>query len=136
VIKLILGRIGVALAAAAILATSAAIFVVALAFALYALVKPTVGPAGAAAIVAGGAALLVLLVGVALALAPKPRPVRISSRGKDPLDRAVNFFKDVPVTAIAAAIATGFFAIRNPRYLGVAVRSFLEGSDPETKRRR
>ena len=83
-IKLILGRIGVALAAAAILATSAAIFVVALAFALYALVKPTVGP----------------------------------------------------VTAIAAAIATGFFAIRNPRYLGVAVRSFLEGSDPETKRRR
>jgi len=136
VIKLILGRVGVALAAAAILATSASIFVIALAFALYALVRPSVGPAGAAAIVAGSAALLVLLVGVALALAPKPRPIKVAPRGGDPLDRIVNFFKDVPVTAIAAALATGFLAIRNPKYLGVAVRSFLEGADPGPKRRR
>jgi hypothetical protein len=129
VIKLILGRVGAGLAASAIIATSASVFVIALAFALFALVRPYVGPAGAAAIVAGAAALLILLVGVAVALAPKPKPIRISPRGGDPVDRIVNFFRDVPVTAIIAAIATGVIAVRNPKYLGAAVRSFLEGDD-------
>lgn len=133
-IKLILGRVGVALAAAAILATSAAIFVVALAFALYALVRPSLGPAGAAAVVAGSAALLVLLLGVMVALIPKSRP-RVRARGKDPAERAINFFRDTPVTAIAAAIATGVLAIRNPKYLGAAVRSFLSGDETEARKR-
>jgi hypothetical protein len=135
VIKLILGRVGVALAAAAILATSAAIFVIALAFALFALVRPYVGPAGAGAVVAGAAALLILLVGVAVALAPTPKPIQISPRGKDPVDRILNFFRDVPVTAVIAAIATGVIAVRNPKYLGTAVRSFLEGDDRKGRRR-
>lgn len=133
-IKSILVRIGLALAAASILATSAAIFVVALAFALYAWVQPMVGPVGAAGIVAGAAALLVLLVGLAIALAPRPK-ARLIPHGKDPAARIVNFLKEKPVTAVVAAIATGFFAIRNPKYLGSAVRSFLEGQTP-TKRRR
>lgn len=133
-IKFILGRVGVALAAAAILATSAAIFVVALAFALYALVRPALGPAGAAAAVAGAAALLILLLGVAVALIPKAAPARVSAKGKDPVERIINFFRDTPITAIAAAAATGILAIRNPRYLGAAVRSFLEGDTGRRKR--
>jgi hypothetical protein len=128
VIKLILGRVGVALAAAAILATSAAIFVVALAFALFALVRPAVGPAGAAAVVAGAAALLILLVGVGVAMIPKSR-AKVRPRGKDATERLVNFFKDTPVTAIVAAVATGVLSVRNPKYLGAAVRSFLEGGE-------
>lgn len=133
-IKLILGRVGVALAAAAILATSAAIFVAALAFALFALVRPSLGPAGAAAVVAGSAALLVLLMGVAVAMVPKGKPARINPKGKDPVERIVNFFKNTPITAIAAAVATGVLAIRNPKYLGQAVRSFLEGDTGGRKR--
>lgn len=133
-IKLILGRVGVALAAAAILATSAAIFVVALAFALYALVRPAVGPAGAAAVVAGAAALLVLLMGVAAALAARAKPARITPRGKDSVERIINFFKDTPITAVAAALAAGVLAVRNPKYLGAAVRSFLEGEAPRRRR--
>ena len=133
-IKLILGRVGVALAAAAILATSAAIFVVALAFALYALVRPAVGPAGAAAVVAGAAALLVLLMGAAAALAARSKPARIRPRGKDSVERIINFFKDTPVTAVTAALAAGVLAVRNPKYLGAAVRSFLEGEAPRRRR--
>jgi hypothetical protein len=135
VIKLILGRVGVALAAAAILATSASIFVVALAFALYALVRPSLGPAGAGAVVAGSAALLILLMGVAVAMIPKGKPAKITAKGKDPVERIVNFFRDTPITAIAAAVATGVLAIRNPKYLGVAVRSFLEGGETPRRRR-
>ena len=134
-IKLILGRVGVALAAAAILATSASIFVVALAFMLYAFMRPMVGPAGAAAVVAGSAALLILLLGVAVAMIPKGRPARVNPKGKDPVERVVNFFKDTPVTAIAAAVATGVLAISNPKYLGAAVRSFLEGGDDRRRKR-
>lgn len=134
-IKLILGRVGVALAAAAILATSASIFMVALAFALYALVRPAVGPAGAAAVVAGAAALMILLMGVAVALIPKGRPAKITAKGKDPVERIINFFKDTPITAIAAAAATGILAIRNPKYLGAAVRSFLSGDEGPRRRR-
>ena len=127
-IKLILGRVGVGLAAAAILATSASIIVFALAFALFALVQPYVGTAGAAGVVAGAAGLLILLVGLIVALMPTPK-MRIAPRGKDPVDRAANFFRDLPLTAIIAAIAAGAIAIRNPKYLGTAVRSFLEGSE-------
>ncbi|MGH7022303.1 MAG: hypothetical protein ACREEB_01790 [Caulobacteraceae bacterium] len=134
-IKFILGRVGVALAAAAVLATSAAIVVVALAFALYALVRPLVGPAGAAAIVAGAAALIMLIIGLVLAMAPKTKRAKVVPRGGDPAARIINLFKDVPLTAIAAAVATGFLAIRNPGYLGVAIRSFLEGEPPPKRRR-
>jgi hypothetical protein len=134
VIKLILGRVGIALAAAAILATSAAIFVAALAFALYALVRPAVGPAGAAAVVAGAAALLVLFMGVAAAVAARARPARIRPRGKDSAERIINFFKDTPITAVTAALAAGVLAVRSPKYLGAAVRSFLEGEPPRRRR--
>ena len=102
VIKFILGRVGVALAAAAVLATSAAIVVVALAFALYALVRPVVGPAGAAAIVAGAAALVMLIIGLVLVMAPKAKRAKVVPRGGDPAARIINLFKDVPLTAIAA----------------------------------
>jgi hypothetical protein len=134
VIKLILGRIAVGLAAAAVLATSAAIFVIALAFALYAVVRPSVGPAGAAAIVAGAAALLVLSGAVALALVSRGKEAKRAERGKDPAARLINLVREKPVATIVAAIGAGFLAIRNPKYLGAALRSFLEG--PETPKRR
>jgi hypothetical protein len=130
VIKLFLRQIGLGLAAAAILATCAAIFIVALAFAFYALVRPSLGPAGAAACVAGAAAAIMLVFGVVLAVAGRPKTPKIVPKGKDPLARVVNLLREQPVTAIAAAIGVGILAIRNPGYLGAAARSFLEGRTP------
>ena len=138
-IKLIIGRIAVGLAAAAVLATSAAIFVVALAFALFALVRPSIGPAGAAAVVAGAAALLVLAGAVALIvsarLAAAKRAKLAEQRGKDPAARLMNMVRDKPVTTIAAALGAGFLAVRNPKYLGAVLRSFMERPDPGKRRR-
>ena len=134
-IKLVIGRVAVLLAAAAVLATSASIFVVALAFALFALVRPYVGPAGAGAIVAGAAALLVLLGGVALALSARVKTAKLAERSKDPAARVMNFVREKPVTTIAAAIGAGFLAIRNPKYLGAVLSSFLDGP-PNPKRKR
>jgi hypothetical protein len=135
VIKLFLRQVGLGLAAAAILATSAAIFVAALALALFALVRPQLGPAGAAGVVAAAAAALMFVAGAALAMAGRPKARIISPKGKDPFARIGNFLKEQPVTAVMAAIAVGFLAVRNPKYLGVAARSFLEGREPPRRGR-
>jgi hypothetical protein len=134
VIKLVLRQVGLGLVGAAVLATSTAIFLAALAFALFALVRPQLGPAGAAAVVAGAAAAIVFVVGAALALGGRPKTPKLIPKGKDPLARIGNFLKEKPVTAIAAAIGVGFLAIRNPKYLGVAARAFLEGRQPPNVR--
>jgi hypothetical protein len=136
VIKLILGRITLGLAAAAVLATSASVIVVALAFALYALVKPFVGPAGAAAIVAAAAALMLLAAALALALAARGKSSRLSARSKDPGERLANFIREKPIAAIGAALGAGFLAVRNPKYLGLTLRTFFEGSERPKRRRR
>jgi len=113
------------------LAACAAVAVVALAFAEYALIETWIGRAGAAACVAGTAALLIglgALVASAGAGSKKPPPAPAKSDAL--LDRAFDFVKEKPVVAIAAALAAGFLAVRNPGYLGAAVRSFLEGEPP------
>lgn len=129
-IRLFLRQVGLGLAAAAVLATCAAIFVAALAIALFALLLPRLGPAGAAASVAAAAAAILLIAGVAIAMAGRPKTPKVLPKGKDPFARIVNLIKEQPVSAVAAAIAVGLLAIRNPRYLGVAARSFLEGREP------
>src|SRR5690348_2635257 len=73
----ILRRILLALAGITALSVSAGVIVVALAYALYALVKPEIGPAGGAAVVAAAAAILIGLIGLMLTLMarpPKPKP--------------------------------------------------------------
>lgn len=129
---MILRRILLALAGITALAVSAGVIVVALAYALYALVKPAIGPAGGAAVVAGAAATLIALIGVVLSTLARP-PKRKASEPQTIIDRVVEFIRDKPVTAIAAAVAAGLLAVRNPKYLGAMIRAFVEGR--ETPRR-
>lgn len=127
---MIFRRLALALVAAAVLATSAAVAIVALALALYALVLPLLTPAGAAAVVAGAAA--VVLATAALLLARRPRPRRETSKAHrtgNVVERALALAQEKPVIAIAAALGAGFLIIRNPRYLGAAVRAFVEGRE-------
>jgi hypothetical protein len=130
-----LRRLLLGLVAAAALAASAAILVVALAFALYALVQPDLGPAGAAATVAGSAALLMGLLGLTIALIarvkrPKPKPHSMGGV----VEQIFELLREKPVMAISAAIGAGFLAIRNPTYLGSAIRAFLEGRPPPRRK--
>jgi hypothetical protein len=130
-----LRRLLLGLIAAAAMAASASVLVVALAFALYALVQPYFGPAGAAAAVAGAAALLIGLLGLTIALIarvkrPKPKPHSMGGI----VEQILELLREKPVMAISAAIGAGFLAIRNPTYLGSAIRAFLEGRPPPKRR--
>lgn len=122
---MILRRLLLGLAAAAALATSAGVCVVALAFALFALVEPYVGRAGAAAVVAGAVALAMALAGVFIAASAR-RPRGAAAPGSV-MERLISLVREKPLVATSAALGAGFMAVRNPRYLGAAIRAFLEG---------
>ncbi len=124
-------RILLALVAAAAFAASAAVCVVALAFALYAGVEPYLGRAGASGVVAGTAALFILFLALMLSGAARARPKPKTGKGataENLVERAMDFIRDKPVVAIAAAIGVGILAVRNPQYFGAAIRAFVEGA--------
>jgi hypothetical protein len=123
------------LAAATMLAVSSGVVVIALAYALFALVRPYVGPAGGAAVVAGAAALLIGLIGLTFALMAR-RPRRKANEPESVTERIVDFVKSKPITAVGGAIAAGILAIRNPGYLGSAIRAFIEGREAPRGRKR
>jgi hypothetical protein len=121
-------RIVLALMAAATFAAATAVMVVALAFALYALIEPSLGKAGAAGSVAAAAAALIGLVGLLMSLAVRarrPKPPAPFSGG--PLERVIAFVKEKPIVAASAALGAGLMAARNPKYLGEAIRAFFDG---------
>lgn len=125
---MILRRVLFYLAGATALAVSAGVIVVALAYALYAVAQPYVGPAGAAGVVAAAAAVLIALIGLVLTSAARP-----PKRPKDPEsvgDRIADFVRSKPVMAIVGSVVVGLLAVRNPKYLGEMLRAFVEGSDP------
>ncbi len=122
-------RIVFLLAAAVMLAVSAGVIVIALAYTVFALARPYVGPAGASACVAGAAALLIGLIGVVLMLMGR-RPKRKTPEPDNIPERVMDFIRTKPITAIGGAVAAGILAIRNPSYLGSAIRAFVEGRDP------
>ncbi len=131
---MILRRVILALAGAAVLAASAAVCVVALAVALYAWVEPTLGRAGAAGVVAGATAFLVAIAAAALLIASRGKRRKVALvPNRTALDRSLNFVRDQPVLAIIGAVGAGLLAVRNPEYLGSAVRAFFEGRPPKSR---
>jgi hypothetical protein len=126
------------MAGATALSVSAGVIVVALAYGLFALVKPYVGAAGASGVVAAAAAVLIGLIGLILANLAKPPkpPKRKPDEPESVVDRIVDFVRTRPVTAVGAALVAGLLAVRNPGYLGLALRTFVEGRDPPKKPRR
>ncbi len=128
---MIFRRILLALMAASAFAAGAAVMVIALAFALYALVEPQLGRAGAAATVAATTAALIGLGGLFLALAGRRKPSKepLSIAGSL-LERALAFVRQKPILTASAAVGAGFMAVRNPKYLGAVLRAFLDGKPP------
>jgi len=124
-----------AVAAAAMFATSASVAVVALAFALYAGVEPYLGRAGAAGVVAGTAALFLLVLAMLLASAGRAprRRAKPPTSAEGFLDRALDFVREKPIVAVAAAIGVGVLAMRNPQYFGAAVRAFVDSRNPPAR---
>ncbi len=129
---MILRRIFLALMTAAALAAGSAVAVVALAFAIYAFAEPRLGRAWAAATVAAVAAVSLGLAGLFLSLARRRKPVPpVAATARGALERLLAFIREKPILAISAAIGAGLMSVRNPKYLGTAIRAFLDGDPPQ-----
>ena len=134
--KAILRKIIVALIGAAVLAASAGVLVVALAMALYALLRPYLGAAGAAAAVVLAAAVLMAIVGLVL-----ERWILKPSRHKgkpedeqDLLQKLIGMAQERPMIAAGALIGAIFLAIRNPALTAVVVKAFLDPKPRPSKK--
>lgn len=125
-----------AAAVGAMIAAGGAI-VVALSFALYALLKDQITPAGASACVA---LALAVLAGVGvLAMSGKakgPKPHKRGDPADSTLDRFIEFARERPVAAAAAAIGAGLVALRSPGVAGALAAMALGGKPKPAKPKR
>ena len=119
-----------AFVAIAFLATSASIVAVAVSFALYALVLPYVGAAGASAVVAGVYALILAVAGVAVM--PRGRNRRRAGTGTPAgvAEDLMELVRDKPIASAGVALAAAIMAMRNPRVIGEIARAFFQNRRP------
>jgi len=115
--------------ATTMLATGGGVLVVAIAYAIFALAEPYVGRAGAAGVVAGLAALGLIIGGLLIGRRPR-RPKLEPPPPETFAEKAFSYLKDKPIVAVAAAVGIGILAVRNPQYFGAAMRAFMEPRTP------
>lgn len=123
------------LAAIAATAAAAAVCVIAAAFALYALARVYIGPAGAAAVVAGTAALLALILAFVITRKATPKPLK--GEDQNLAAKLVELARERPIVAAAAAVAAGLVLARNPKIVSTMISAFVAGRaarPPERKR--
>jgi hypothetical protein len=128
--------LGLAVAVAAV-AAAAGVCVVAASYAVFAIVRTWLGPAGAAAVVA---ALFALVAVIAAAVAlRKAAPPSGKGKGDEPLaDRLMHMARQRPVTALAAAgvaaAAVLTVSIRNPGAITAIISALVAGSAARPRR--
>lgn len=130
---MIIRKIVLALVAAAAILAASGLMVVAAGFALFALARPALGPAGAAGVVFLAAAVLIGLIGLiaglqASAAAKRLRKARESSPGL--LDQLIELVRDRPLVSGGAVIAALTMAVRNPAVLGAIIKTMLSHKRP------
>lgn len=119
-----------ALVAIAAVVTATAVSLVAGAFALYAVLEPSLGRAGAAAIVAVAFALFVL-IGLLIALLATRNggghhKAGLHDHDSGLTERLIEIVKAKPILSAAAAVAGGLLIIRNPVLVGVVLKAFMD----------
>jgi hypothetical protein len=111
------------------MATASAVFVVALCLALYAVMEPTLGAAGAAAAVAGVCLLILVVAGLTLlTFAGSKRRRPIGDRDRDVGSDLLELARRRPIFALfgaLAATAAGVTALRNPRLAAGIISSLM-----------
>lgn len=119
-------------AALAALVAAAAVCVVAAAFALYALARIWLGPAGGAAVVAAAFALVAVAVA---GLATRKLPPAQTPEDVGLVERLIELAKARPLVAAGAAAAIVAVLVRNPAVLTAIVSAVLAGTaaKPEAK---
>lgn len=114
------------------LAAAAGVMVIALAFALYAALLPSLGPALAAAGVSGACVLVILLGGLTALFAAGPRLPPVKTDSGDMASKLLGLASDKPVIAAVAILVVGFLAARNPKVTASLIGAFMIG--PKSRR--
>jgi hypothetical protein len=127
-------RIFALIVALTAMATAAGVIVVAAAYALFALVRDSLGPAGAAAVVCAAAAVLILLLALVAYAQFRHKPAKRAAPGaKSGLaERVAEAVRERPAAAAGVAAAAGLLAWRNPQIASILLHLF----DPAAKRGR
>jgi uncharacterized membrane protein len=116
-------------AALAAVAAVAAVCVVAASFALYALAREYIGPAGGAAVVAAVFALVAVILALIATrkVTPKVKP-GVPPPPASPIDKVVAMAKEHPIVAVGAAAVAVTVMVRNPAMVTALVSAFLAGN--------
>jgi Na+/melibiose symporter-like transporter len=123
------------MAAIAAIAAAAVVVVIALSFALYAALRDAVGPAWAAAAVAGVFALVAVILAFLLTRKARPKPAKGDEQNLT--GRLVELARERPLVAAGAMAAAVAVVIRNPRILTAVATAALASRRPagDTRRR-
>jgi hypothetical protein len=123
-------RIVTLTAAVAAIAAAAGVCVVALSYALYAVMREWLTPAGAAAVVALVFAILAVVIALVALGKTKPKPQPEAS----PVERLVELARQKPLLAAAGVIGASFIAVRNPGMVATLVMGLM-APKPDPRRR-
>jgi uncharacterized membrane protein len=121
------------MAAVAAIAAAAVVVVIALSFAVYAALRDVIGPAWAAAAVAGAFALVALVLALVLTRKARPKPARGDDQNLT--GRLVELARERPLVAAGAMAAAVAVVIRNPRILTAVATAALASRKPSDRAR-
>ncbi len=108
-----------------VLVVAAATGVVAAAYALFEALRPPLGPAGSAGVVALVIFLLLGVIAATLAYQGRPSPKAEKDQGLS--GKVLQLARDKPLVALGALVAAGIVVARNPRLVTAVVSAFLAG---------
>lgn len=116
-------------AALGAVAAAAVVCVVAAAFALYAVARDYIGPAGGAAVVAAVFALIAVIVALIATRKVTPKTkVGVPPPPASPIDNVISLAKAHPIVAVGAAAVAVTVMVRNPAMVTALVSAFLAGN--------
>lgn len=123
------------MAGVAAIAAAAVVVIVALSFALYAALRDVIGPAWAAAAVAGAFAVIALVVAFLLTRKAKPKPVKGDEQNLTA--KLVELARERPLVAAGAMAAAVVVVIKNPRILTAVATAAMASrkTEPQPRRR-
>ena len=118
-------------AAFAAIAAAAAVCMIALAFAIYAGLRDIIGPAWAAAAVAGIVAFIALVIAFVITRKARPKPVKGDSQNLTA--KLIELARERPLVAIGAVAAAATVMLKNPRILTAIVAAAFAPRPPASE---
>jgi hypothetical protein len=120
------------IAAIAAIAAAAVVCLIAVAFAEYAALRDLIGPAWAAAAVAGTVALIAVVLAFMITRKARPKPVKGDSENLTA--KLIELARERPLVALAAVGAAAAIVVRNPRILtAIVTATFASRAAPPKK---